>query len=81
MEKQIFLTPRNVKFIISNNITRQAKQQEHTTKNEEKNQSIKTDREQTQMLKQQKMILEQFVTVFHMFKKKSSYVKNIKRPK
>lgn len=47
------------------------------TPNEEKAYSIKTDTEQIQMSKQQKSILEQFVTVFHMPKKKSGHGKDI----
>lgn len=54
--------------------------QEYMTQNEEKNQFVKTDTKQTWMLKQQKKILEQFLTVFHMFKKKSGYVKGPNKP-
>lgn len=53
--------------------------QENMTPNQEKTQSIETDTEQTQMLKQQKGIIEQLAIVFHMFKKKSGYVKDFKK--
>lgn len=49
------------------------------THNEEKNQSIETNPEPTQMLDQKKSIKIVLITYFHMFKKLSRDMGNIKK--